>query len=747
MHPIRLCLFSTNVRRVGRPHPLRRLARLTPWAALVVAIVAALVAPSAAGAAPFTATADTYVDNGAPQTNYGTSTSLRFDSRPTVQRTFIRFSVQGISDAVASARLRFVCTNGGPGGAVSTTNGSWTETGITWDNQPALGGQVSSSGALTCDSTNGTVVEYDVTSAVTGNGTYNFVLTTGSGDGIRFRSRELTSSAPQLLVQAGSGTGSADQIHLSWTADPRTTMTVMWHTPALASPATVQYGPTVAYGSTVTGQTFPSTGEGHLHQTSLSGLTPGSLYHYRVLGEDGSWSPDHSFQTAPAGDSSFRFLAAGDMGTPKAGKHLNSVAISNAMAARSQGLAFTVGAGDYWYAIGSSDEATVDQWFNQNQGHMSAAPFMPAFGNHEKDTSKRYYTRLALPPPENYFSYNYGGAHFLIIDTNVGFAPGSAQRAFIETDLQNAAADASVDWIFVALHHPPFASSSTYQNQIVRNELSPLFDSFGVDVVLTGHAHFYERTYPVRANGSRASTNQSDYTNPGAPIYMVTGGGGADPQSQCSSSRAAWSVTCRSVYEFLEITVSPTTIQLSAIDPNGATIDGFTLRNTNKAPTPTTPTGDELVFLSAADATVRADNPDRNYGGSSSLQTDNSPVKNFLLKFNVSGTMGGVIASARLQLYCSDPSSSGGDFRRVTDNTWAEGLVTWNNAPPGDTVVLASLGTVQTGSWYEVDITPLLLAGDGTYSLRVTSASTNGADYSSKEGGSTLAPRLVVTLE
>jgi hypothetical protein len=101
------------------------------------------------------------------------------------------------------------------------------------------------------------------------------------------------------------------------------------------------------------------------------------------------------------------------------------------------------------------------------------------------------------------------------------------------------------------------------------------------------------------------------------------------------------------------------------------------------------------------------------------------------------------VTGAKLQLYCVDPATVGGDFHRVADSTWTEGTITWNTAPLGDAATIASLGVVATGSWYEVDLSSLI-TGDGTYSLEVTSPSTNGADYSSKEGSN--APQLVLGL-
>ncbi|MHB0967998.1 MAG: CBM96 family carbohydrate-binding protein, partial [Bellilinea sp.] len=85
---------------------------------------------------------------------------------------------------------------------------------------------------------------------------------------------------------------------------------------------------------------------------------------------------------------------------------------------------------------------------------------------------------------------------------------------------------------------------------------------------------------------------------------------------------------------------------------------------------------------------------------------------------------------ATLRLYNIDESSIGGSFYRVNDQSWTEETVTWNNAPAHDNTLVASLGAVTTGTWYAVDLTSLITT-DGIYSLRVSSTSTNGADYSS----------------
>jgi hypothetical protein len=153
--------------------------------------------------------------------------------------------------------------------------------------------------------------------------------------------------------------------------------------------------------------------------------------------------------------------------------------------------------------------------------------------------------------------------------------------------------------------------------------------------------------------------------------------------------------------------------------------------------------GRVLTFQPAKDTYVNADTPDTAYGTATKTYADNSPVKKTLMSFTVSGTGGCPIASARLRLYNVDASPRGGDFRRLADTGWYEPAVTWATAPPTDAPILASLGTVAKGTWYEVDVTSLV-AGDGTVGVAVTSGSSDGAGWSTREGPLTQRPQLVV---
>jgi hypothetical protein len=113
--------------------------------------------------------------------------------------SYIRFTVSGVTGPILNAKLRFYVTNGTSNGpSLYLTGNSWTETGITWNNQPApTSGVIANLGAVAANGW----AEFDLTSVVTGNGTYDFVFLPDSTNGVTFTSREGTvNNRPQLVL-------------------------------------------------------------------------------------------------------------------------------------------------------------------------------------------------------------------------------------------------------------------------------------------------------------------------------------------------------------------------------------------------------------------------------------------------------------------------------------------------------------------------------------------------------------------
>ena len=159
--------------------------------------------------------------------------------------------------------------------------------------------------------------------------------------------------------------------------------------------------------------------------------------------------------------------------------------------------------------------------------------------------------------------------------------------------------------------------------------------------------------------------------------------------------------------------------------------------------TATVPLASTLTFTPDADASLYSASPATNYGASAKLETDNSPVKHYLIRFTVSGVGTRTVTAAKLRLTCVDASPSGGALTVAASNDWTESTVNWNLAPAAGATV-ATLGKVVAGTTYEVDLSSLI-HGDGTYTLRIVSANADGADFASKEGAIGSRPQLIVT--
>src|SRR5438093_8278031 len=106
-----------------------------------------------------------------------------------------------------------------------------------------------------------------------------------------------------------------------------------------------------------------------------------------------------------------------------------------------------------------------------------------------------------------------------------------------------------------------------------------------------------------------------------------------------------------------------------------------------------------LVFRPTDDATVRADQPDTNFGTSTTLVADASPLRNFLLKFSISGVGSCQVTSAKLRLFQVDSSDRGGGFH-ITTGAWSDSTVKWNYNFHTLRTVVASLGRVCSRHWY-----------------------------------------------
>jgi hypothetical protein len=122
------------------------------------------------------------------------------------------------------------------------------------------------------------------------------------------------------------------------------------------------------------------------------------------------------------------------------------------------------------------------------------------------------------------------------------------------------------------------------------------------------------------------------------------------------------------------------------------------------------------------------------------LQVNSSPTVRSYLRFTVQG-LNGTVTHATLRIFTNSASSSGVTASSVSNNTWTESTINYNNAPPMDSS-LDSSGSFSAGEWISIDITAYI-TGNGTYNVALTTSGSTAVSLASRESGAN-APQLII---
>jgi 3',5'-cyclic AMP phosphodiesterase CpdA len=197
-----------------------------------------------------------------------------------------------------------------------------------------------------------------------------------------------------------------------------------------------------------------------------------------------------------------------------------------------------------------------------------------------------------FPRIENY-SFDYGNSHWTVLDSNTYTNWNSKELLkWLENDLTSAQ---KAKWRFVAFHIAPFHTSKEHSDDQWMRVLCPLFEKYKVDVVWSGHVHNYQRSYPLtfvpeggpdekgRVAGKWTLDQTFDgdkNTKPTAPIYIVTGGGGAplyDPDIQ--QKPADWQPFIKKyiadTHSLTQVDVDGSKLSVQQISEDGKALDKF----------------------------------------------------------------------------------------------------------------------------------------------------------------------------
>ena len=332
-----------------------------------------------------------------------------------------------------------------------------------------------------------------------------------------------------------------------------------------------------------------------VYHASLSGLAAGTTFQYRIL-KDGKEVFTSEAKASKAFDQPYRFVVMGDIGA------LSGDQKKLAERAYLEKPDFIAVPGDIVYENGLVSEYNKKFWpvYNADKADstgapiMRSVPFIAAVGNHDADMrdldkmpdALAYYIYFDQPlngpiaaegsalvpvlkgsdknkkafydaagetyPRMSNFSYDYGNAHWTVIDadTYVDWTD-STLKDWVKKDL---AASKNATWHFVMFHHPGFNSSLEHNEQQQMRLLAPIFEKGKVDVVFNGHVHNYQRSFPLTFTPIRNGTlmvggkdNKTvrgrvvvgkwtldktydgiTNTHPKGVIYVITGAGGQE---------------------------------------------------------------------------------------------------------------------------------------------------------------------------------------------------------------------------
>jgi hypothetical protein len=379
-------------------------------------------------------------------------------------------------------------------------------------------------------------------------------------------------------------------LHLQFGADASSLVVVSWHTlQPVAEPRVVlgrldgRLEKTVvatpsSYTDAKSGQTV------FAYHATINNLRADNDYLYAAL-HSGASPEFGTFRTAPRGRRAFSFTSFGDQGTPTVGRLVSAPALGSADRAiyandnlgAPAGGDTTLGVerlrplfhlfnGDLCYANLAHDRVRTwwDFW-NNNTRSARNRPWMPSPGNHENELGngpigyQAYQTYFSLPPADGqtdvtrglWYAFTVGSMRIVAIanddvtyqdggDSYVRGYSGGAQKAWLDKELGEARADTSIDWLVVCMHQVAISTADKFNGADlgIRQEWLPLFDKYGVDLVVCGHEHHYERSHPIRGQQSNATltpiptgtdTNVIDTTK--GTVHMVIGGGGTSAPS------------------------------------------------------------------------------------------------------------------------------------------------------------------------------------------------------------------------
>lgn len=341
-------------------------------------------------------------------------------------------------------------------------------------------------------------------------------------------------------------------------------VTLVWFT---SRPAECTVHVTVAG----TERVLPAVAAGRRHEVRIGGLAAATAYPYRVYAGRRPLGDELRFQTNRPAGAAFTFLVFGDSGKGSRAQY----ALAEAMARAEPPADFLLHTGDVVYPDGARRRYEAN-FFAPYRALLPRVCFWPCLGNHDIDEAGRapaYADVFTLPdngppglPPEHNYWFDYATCRIAVVDSNPDEA---VLRAAVAPWLRGVLGDCPQPWKLVVLHHPPYTGGAYAPTARVQQALVPVFEEAGVDLVLSGHDHMYQRTRPIRA-GRVVPAGEG-------VVYVVSGAGGARLYEVRQPRPDYLAALANTVHSFTQITIAGETLTLRQRTATGAVLDEFTL--------------------------------------------------------------------------------------------------------------------------------------------------------------------------
>lgn len=286
------------------------------------------------------------------------------------------------------------------------------------------------------------------------------------------------------------------------------------------------------------------------YEAYISGLEPSTKYYYALYDGEKRLTPSEDsyyLKTHPkvGTNAPSRFWIVGDSGTGgEAQKRVHDGL--NAYLGKERELDGYLHVGDMAYGSGT-DPQFSERYFSMYEPTLRHTVCWGSMGNHEGQTSQGetgtgpYYDAYVLPTKaeaggtpsgtEAYYSFDYGDVHFICLNSHdLDRSPTAAMAQWLKADLEKTQAQ----WLVAFFHHPPYTKGShdsDNERQLIemRENIMPILESGGVDVVYTGHSHIYERTMLIDGAYHTPSINEG----------VVLDDGDGDPKGDGSYKKSA----------------------------------------------------------------------------------------------------------------------------------------------------------------------------------------------------------------